>query len=80
MLKPTVDNIPGVRINGQNVSNIRYTLSPSLSLTVRKTAEYTQDKCKAYSMKINVKKMKVITYGHWQVWRGQHTNGNVRRK
>ena len=41
-MKQTVDNISGVRINEQNVNNTRYTLSPSLSPTVKKTAEYTQ--------------------------------------
>jgi len=65
-LKETVENtcMPGVRINGQNVNNLRYA-DDTVFVTVEEEKLQNiliklQDVRKAYRMQMNVKKMKIL--------------------
>src|SRR5437867_3159987 len=64
MIKEALENEDGIKFNGVNITNLRYADDAVLVADKRKNMQKMIDRlnetCKAYGMKINVKKTKVM--------------------
>jgi len=64
MMKETVENMPGILINGQNINNLRYADDVAFitdeESKLQDILDKPQEVCSQYKMDINVKKTKVM--------------------